>query len=308
MRMPLLPPFEPRFLHPRYWLTWCGLGAWALTAQLPYRWQMFLGDRLGDLIRLLARSRARITRINLDLCYPEKTPQQRAELLNANFRSVGRAFLEISFTWWARPKTLASLCHISGVEHLEKARAQGRGVMLLTSHMTPLEVAAYILGTAWPHCALMYKDYDNPVFEWVSQRKRLRYMAALLPHKQVTAFLASIKAGGVGIYMMDQSASRRHCVFAPFFGIPTATLKTTGDFVRQTGAVAIPTFFGRLPGGRGYYVDIQPPLLDFPSEDSESDATRLNALTEANIQRHPEQYLWQHRRFKHRPEGEPAIY
>lgn len=306
--MASLPPFEQRFLHPRYWPTWLGLGLWALSAQLPYRWQMRLGDWLGDLIRVLAHSRTRITHINLEHCYPDQTPLQRADLLKANFRSVGRALLEISFTWWAQPNTLASMCHITGLEHLENARAQGRGVLLLTSHMTPLEVAAYILGSAWPHCALMYKDYENPVFEWVSQRKRLRYMAALLPHKQVTAFLTAVKEGGVGIYMTDQSASRRHCVFAPFFGIPTATLKTTGDFVRQTGALAIPTFFGRLPEGRGYYVDIQAPLQDFPSTDQAVDATRLNALTEANIQRHPEQYLWQHRRFKHRPEGEPAIY
>lgn len=306
--MAALPPFESRFLHPRYWLTWIGLGIWALTARLPYRWQMFLGDRLGDITRWLARSRRRITRINLENCFPEMTPRQRTELLIANFRSVGRAFLEIGFSWWGREANLRSLCHITGLEHLEAARAQGRGVMLLTSHMTPLEIAARTLGNAWPHCTLMYKDYDNPVFEWLSQRKRLRHMASLLPHKQVSAFLDNIRQGGVGIYMMDQSASRRHCVFAPFFGIQTATLKTTGDFARITGAVVIPTFFGRLPEGRGYYVEIQPPLDNFPGEDAVADATRLNALTEANILRHPEQYLWQHRRFKHRPEGEAAIY
>lgn len=306
--MAALPPFESRFLHPRYWLTWIGMGIWALTAQLPYRWQMFLGDRLGDLTRWLARSRRRVTRINLEQCFPDMTPRQQTELLIANFRSVGRAFLEIGFAWWGRDAKVRALCHITGIEHLEAARNQWRGVMLLTSHMTPLEIAARTLGEAWPHCTLMYKDYDNPVFEWISQRKRLRYMATLLPHKQVSAFLENIRRGDIGIYMMDQSASRRHCVFAPFFGIPTATLKTTGDFARLTGAVAIPTFFGRLPEGRGYYVEIQPPLDNFPGENVIADATRLNALTETNILRHPEQYLWQHRRFKHRPEGGTAIY
>lgn len=154
----------------------------------------------------------------------------------------------------------------------------------------------------------MYKDYDNAVFEWMAQRKRLRHMATLLPHKQVTTFLNNIRQGDVGIYMMDQSASRRHCVFAPFFDIQTATLKTTGDFARSTNALAIPAFYGRHPDGRGYYLEIQAPLENFPSEDAAADAARLNALTESNIRRHPEQYLWQHRRFKHRPDGEVAIY
>lgn len=306
--MAALPPFESRFLHPRFWLTWMGMGLWALTAQLPYRWQMFLGDRLGDLTRALAKSRVRITRTNLEHCFPELTDQQRTALLIDNFRSVGRAFLEISFTWWGRQQELNALCRITGLEHIENAHQQGRGVLLLTSHMTPLEIAAYILGHAWPHCTLMYKDYDNAVFEWIAQRKRLRHMSTLLPHKQVTTFLNNIRNGDVGIYMMDQSASRRHCVFAPFFGIQTATLKTTGDFARSTHALAIPAFYGRLPGGGGYYLEIQAPLEHFPSEDSAADAARLNALTESNIRRHPEQYLWQHRRFKHRPDGEAAIY
>lgn len=306
--MATLPPFENRFLHPRYWLTWLLLGLWALTAQLPYRWQMFLGDVLGDITRLLARSRTRIARINLEQCFPQQTRKQRAALLNANFHSVGRALLEISFSWWGRYPVVQSLCHITGIEHLQNAQAQGRGVILLTSHMTPLELAARILGDAWPHCSLMYKDYDNPVFEWVAQRKRLRHMAALLPHKQVTAFLDNVRNGGVGIYMTDQNAALKHSVFAPFFGLPAATLKTTGDFVRKTNAIAIPAFFGRLPDHRGYYVEILPPLADYPSNDPYADAARINQLTEANILRHPEQYLWQHRRFKHRPAGEPPFY
>lgn len=303
-----LPSFQANYLHPRYWPVWLLLGMWALTAQLPYRWQMMLGDRLGDGMRHLARSRTRIARINLEKCFPEQTLAQRERLLRDNFRSVGRAFLEISFSWWGNPATVNQLCHISGVEHLEAAHAQGRGVLMLTSHMTPLEIAARMLGDAWPHCILMYKDYDNPVLEWLSQRKRLRHMARLLPHKQVSAFLDGIREGQVGIYMTDQSASLKHSVFASFFGLPAATLKTTGDFARRTNAVAIPTFFGRLPDNKGYYVDIQPALEHFPSDDPVADATRINHLTETNILRHPEQYLWQHRRFKHRPDGETPFY
>lgn len=300
-------PFPRHTLHPRYWPMWLLMGVWWLTAQLPWSAQMAIGDTLGALMARLGRSRARIARINLGKCFPEMTASQREALLRDNFRSVGRALMEAGFTWWSPARTITPRLQATGLQHLQAAREQGKGVLLVVSHNTCLEVAARILGDAWPHCHLLYKAHDNPVFEWVSGQKRRRYMKSLLPHRKIGPFLQAIRAGDVGVYMTDQDSKAKYSVYAPFFGVQAATLKTTADFARQTDALVIPAFFGRTPEGL-YYMDIQPPLADFPGSDEVDNATRINQLTEQQVLRHPEQYLWQHRRFKHRPAGEAPFY
>jgi KDO2-lipid IV(A) lauroyltransferase len=283
------------------------MGLWWLVAQLPWSAQMTIGDVLGNVMARLGRSRARIARINISKCFPEMDEAAREALLRDNFRSGGRALMEAGFTWWSPAHRVTPRLHAQGVQHLQAARSQGQGVLLVVSHNTCLEVATRILGEAWPHCHLLYKANENPVFEWVSSRQRGRYMKSLLPHKKIGAFLQAIREGDVGIYMTDQDSKGKYSVYAPFFGIQAATLKTTADFARQTAASVIPAFFGRRPDGI-YYMEIQPPLVDYPCHDEVENATRINQLTETQVRRHPEQYLWQHRRFKHRPAGEAPFY
>ena len=97
-------------------------------------------------------------------------------------------------------------------------------------------------------------------------------------------------------------------MFAPFFGIPASTLKATTRLAKMTGAAVNPFVIQRLPDARGYALTIQPALENFPGENEVEDATRFNALIEAQARENPEQYLWIHRRFKSRPPGEPKLY
>ncbi len=118
-------------------------------------------------------------------------------------------------------------------------------------------------------------------------------------------------SGGAGHavwYSPDQDFGRHASVFAPFFGIEAATIKLTAKIARMTGAPVIPLVFHRNPDDRTYTLEYLPPLADFPSGDEVSDAARVNAVIEAAIRRHPEQYLWLHRRFKTRPAGEASVY
>jgi KDO2-lipid IV(A) lauroyltransferase len=95
-------------------------------------------------------------------------------------------------------------------------------------------------------------------------------------------------------------------VFAPFFGVPAATITATHQFARLSGCAVVP-FFHRRDGGR-YVLRIAPPLADFPSTDATLDSTRVNAAIEAMVREAPSQYLWIHRRFKRRPDGEAMPY
>ena len=108
-------------------------------------------------------------------------------------------------------------------------------------------------------------------------------------------------------YYPDQDFGSRDSVFAPFFSIPTATITATSRIAKLSKASVIPVFVFRDKSRRHYTIEIGSPL-SIPSGDDYQDACEYNSWLEAKIRQHPEQYLWMHRRFKTRPEGEEKFY
>lgn len=301
------PPFSLTLLHPKHWPTWALMAPWFIVSQLPYRWQTRIGFALGHLLQRVGGSRKAIAKINIEKCFPDYSPEQQADLLRRSFESIGMGFIEVGLGWWGRPNAFAPLQRISGLEHIEKAQAEGRGILMITGHFTPMEVAARIVGER-TSIRLMYKKNGNAVFEWISARRRAHYTTEMIPHKGVKHFLDCLHNGETCIYLVDQDYRLRHSVFAPFFGIQTATIKKTAEYAKETNAVTIPIHYTRLPDCQGYQLRIDPPVDHFPTDDPLTDATTLNRIIEHYTLEAPEQYLWQHRRFKNRPEGEAPFY
>jgi KDO2-lipid IV(A) lauroyltransferase len=100
----------------------------------------------------------------------------------------------------------------------------------------------------------------------------------------------------------------RDAVFVPFFGVQAATITGLARLTAISKAVVVPLITRQLPGGEGYVARFYPAWENFPSGDDIADARRMNAFIEARVREMPEQYYWVHKRFKTRPEGEPAIY
>ncbi len=296
----------PHPLHPRHWPLWLLFGIGWCVARLPFPLQVKLGKGFGHLLAVVGKSRAHVARRNIEICFPHLTEQERKKLLQDNFESVGLGFVEIAMAYWGSKEKLHSILTFSGREHLEAARAAGKGVLILGGHVTSLELMLRLFCESWPSGAL-YKPNHNPFFEDYSVRKRTRYVHPPIPNKNVRGFLRHLKNGGTCIYLSDQDYGRKNSVFAPFFGVPAATIKYPPDYVRATGALVMPVIYGRRPDDSGYYIEVMPPL-DFPSGDDVQDATTLNHWIEQNVLRHPDQYLWAHRRFKNRPAGEPPLY
>ena len=169
--------------------------------------------------------------------------------------------------------------------------------------MTSLEICLRIFTQVQP-AAAMYKPAHNDLFEAYSFNKRSRFSVPI-PNRDLRNFLDYLKNGGITIYAPDQHYGSRNSVFAPFFNIKCATIARTPQFVRETNAVVMPAVMGRREDG--YHIEILP-AIDYPTDDPVADATRLNQIAEHNIKLYPNQYLWQHRRFKHLPDGEPPIY
>lgn len=287
---------------------WIGLGVLRLCALLPYPILLLLGGGLGRLMYRLIPKRRHIARTNLRLCFPELDEAAREKLVRATFRAAAISVFENALSWWGGERRLRRLYRIEGLEHYAAARAQGKGVILLGGHYTTLEISGRFLAFHIDGLQPIYKRAHNPLYESVMVRQRRRLFDDLLQSTDMRTIVRNVKAGKTVWYAPDQDFGRERSVFAPFFGVPTATLTTTARLARLTGAPVLPYVSERLPGAQGYRIALLPALEDFPGGDDLADATRVNAVLEQQVRAMPEQYLWIHRRFKTRPEGEPDLY
>ncbi len=302
---PVLPSW--RLWTPRYWPTALLLALlWSLTA-LPFSTQLALGKLLGHAAYYVLPARRRIAAANLALCFPDLSPAERHALLKRNFVSLGQGVLETAMSWWAPADKLMPLAHIQGLEHLHRAQARGKGVLLLSAHFTTFEIAGRMLAEYIPFHVL-YRLHKNALFEHVTRKNRERRFESAIPRHDMRALLRSLKANYPVWYAPDQNYGREHSIFAPFFGIPTSTITATARIAKLSGASVVPFFPRRLEGNTGYLLTLLPALENFPSGDIEQDTARINEIIEAEIRALPEQYLWVHRRFKTRPPGLAAVY
>ncbi len=258
-----------------------------------------------------SHKRRHITQTNIALVFPELDENARAQRVRHVFRSVGISLLETPLSWWGSDKRLAKLCHIEGLEHLTAALAESKGVILLSAHFTCLEIGGRLLSLHQPF-AVMYKRHRNPLFEAAVKHGREQHFQSAIQRHDVRGLVRALKQNQACWYAPDQDFGPKHSLFAPFMGITAATLEAPMRLAKMSGAKIVPFFPIRREDGNGYQLTILPALDNFPSgnqaSDRLADATRINAIIEEQIRRAPEQYLWLHRRFKTRPEGEPGLY
>jgi KDO2-lipid IV(A) lauroyltransferase len=291
-----------QFLAPRFWPTWLGLGFMWLLTRLPFGVQMRIGQGLGWLSFHLARARREVTRINLELCFPELSPQQRRRLLKDTFLANGMGIMEVALAWNRKLESFRPRVSITGLQHLRDARAQGRGVLLIGAHFSTLELGGSLLSLFEP-MDVTYRRHKNPLFDAVMTNGRKRLFPAVIERENVRDAIRSLKQGHVLWYAPDQDYGPRRAVFVPFFGVPAATITATSRFAAVNQSVVLFFSHHRIDNNTRYHLDISAPLPGYPSGDDVADAITMNRLIEQAVRRHPEQYLWMHKRFKTQAEG-----
>ncbi|MDP5185604.1 MAG: LpxL/LpxP family Kdo(2)-lipid IV(A) lauroyl/palmitoleoyl acyltransferase [Alishewanella sp.] len=303
------PQFSWRFLLPRYWLLWIGVGLMYLISWLPYRVLMTLGAALGKLLFKALKSRQKIARRNLELCFPEKSAAEREALLWRNAEESGKAMFETVIGWWWPDWRVRRLAHITGYEHIQQAVASGKGILLLAGHFLHLEAAGRVIGLTHPSIGF-YRPNNNPLMDYLQYHGRSRSNKYMIGKRDVKGLIQALNQQEVCFYLPDQDYGRSRAEFVPFFAVAdTATTTGTLLFANAANCVVIPIYTYRLPDYRGYQIDILPAFDHFPSGDDRADVTRVNQWVEQAVLKNPEQYMWLHRRFKTRPDAEaPSLY
>jgi KDO2-lipid IV(A) lauroyltransferase len=284
------------YFHPKYWPTWLGLAVLRVFEPLPHRLLYLLGRGFGKLVHLFPTPFKRIARRNIELCLPELDAAARRHILREHFAGLGCALFETAVSWWSSDERIRRITGMRGLEHVQAAQAAGRGVLLLSAHFNSIEIGCRALAARLP-LNVMYRPTKNQLIgEFVHSRRAVQTRRAI-PRDDVRTLIKALKGGEVVWYAPDQSFRKKGAEMVRLFGIPAATNTATSRIAGMTQALVLPYFFERLPGG-GYLGVIHPPLEDFPTGDAVADSERFNRIVEVEVRRHPEQYLWIHRRFK----------
>lgn len=298
---------QVKYLHPRYWLTWFGLGFLYLINKLPYPQQLAVGRGIGWIGFYILKRFRTIARINLARCFPNRSPNEREQLLKKQFASLGMGIVESTMAWWTPIEKLLPLLHIQGKEHLEAALAQKKGVLLLSAHFSSLELCGHLFAASYP-IKVVYREQTNLLCNTLLKGNRHIQQMQSIPRSGIRAIIHALQNKQIVWYAYDQDYGPKHSVFAPFFGVAAATITTPQRYAQLTSAQTLTAFYRRLPNAAGYQITLCPLPENFAQLNKRDAATLLNQAFEKAIHQAPEQYFWIHRRFKTRPDAQPNFY
>jgi KDO2-lipid IV(A) lauroyltransferase len=198
---------------------------------------------------------------------------------------------------------------VHGEEHVERAMAAGRGVVLAVPHLACWEILGYHCSLRWPMTSL-YRAPRMKELETFTRDARGRFGAHLVPAGlgATRALLRALRAGQIVAMLPDQDAGEGAGVFVPFFGIEVNTMTLVSGLAARTGAPVVLGHSVRLDRGRGFDLHFVPASPAVRDRDPLVAAAALNADIERLVRERPEQYLWSYKRFRFLPPGRPDPY
>jgi Kdo2-lipid IVA lauroyltransferase/acyltransferase len=283
---------------------------------------------LGLLPRTLARAagisvawvvyllHARLRRVgmrNLELAFPEKSRGERARILRGEFTSLGRQLAEVCQFPRYTLENVGQVVVYDGFENYESAFARGKGVLFLTAHMGGWELSAFTHSLHGHPLHVVMRPMDNVYLDRMVRRYRTMHGNTTVDKDDfVRSLLAAMKKGEVVGILMDTNMTPPQGVFVNFFGIPACTASGLARIALRTDAAVVPGFTIWDSVLRKYRLRFDPAVKLIRTGNDEADALANTALftkiIEDYVRRYPEQWLWVHRRWKTRPEGQPALY
>jgi KDO2-lipid IV(A) lauroyltransferase len=260
-----------------------------------------LGERFGLMFYLLDRVHRRIALTNLEIAFPNRTPGERRAISQSMFRHFGRLLLELlKYASLSRHDQMR-IVEWEGEERVRLALAQGKGILFCTGHFGFWEQQALAHALKFEPMAVMARPLDNPkLHDLLEQIRTSNGNPVLYRRGAVRKALRLLAEGrGVGI-LIDQHMTSADAVYVDFFGRPAATTSTLAALALRTGAPVIPLFAFPMPNGRYrmiYEHPVEPPRPD--SADAIREFTqRCTDVLEMHVRRHPELWLWMHRRWR----------
>ena len=293
------------FFHPKYFPTWILVFLMRLSVFLPFSTQVFFGKIIGKFLYPIMSELRKVAYTNISNCFPEKRQSQVTTMVKRNFEAVGISFFETANAYYASDNKIKKTLTIENEYFFNNALKKEGGIILLCSHFMPLMLGSRAL-LIKHKIANVYRPQNNKMFDQIMVNGYQKNGAVMIKNTDTRSIVKALSNSLPIWYAPDQDLGINNSIFAPLFGIQTATASATARLAKNNNTRVIPYSFVRTD--QGYKMTFQEPLDNYPSGDAFNDAKRTNQILEKQILKNPEQYLWIHRRFKTRPEGESDLY
>ncbi|HXW93841.1 MAG TPA: lysophospholipid acyltransferase family protein [Terriglobales bacterium] len=284
-----------------------------LIGALPRPLARAAGIALAGSVYLLHRRLRQVGGINLKLAFPEKNRRQRARILRGVFVSFGRQAAEVCLLPKYTRENVHQVVVYDGFQNFECAFKRGKGVLFLTAHLGGWELSAFVHSLHGHPLHVVMRPLDNIPLDRLVRRYRTMHGNTMVEKDDfVRGLLAAIKAGETVGILMDTNMTPPQGVFVDFFGIPACTASGLARIALRTDAAVVPGFTIWDSTLGKYRLRFDPPVPLIRTGDDDADAVantaRFTSIIEGYVRRYPEQWLWVHRRWKTRPEGQPPFY
>jgi len=250
---------------------------------------------------------------NLRLAFPEWTDAERRRVLRTLVRQVGWMAGEFSqFPKYTR-ENVERFVVLDGFENFDAAQRRGKGVVFLTGHTSAWELAPFAQALYGYPLHFLVRPLDNERVDALITRYRcLSGNTPIEKNRSARAMLKILSGGGTIGILIDQNTSPEEGIFVDFFGVPACTTTGLARIALRTEAAVVPGFLFWDENMRKYRLRFEPAIELARTGDEEHDVrentARFTRAVEEYVRRHPQQWLWVHRRWKTRPRGEPPLY
>jgi len=271
------------------------------------------GELIARVAYYLHRKLRRVAHRNLELAMPDLNQSQREAIAKTVFLNMGRLLAEFSQFPRLKPENLSRIVIYDGLENYQRAASGGRGVLFLTGHFGAWELCAFAHGMFGNRLSFLVRPLDNPLIDAMITRYRtLSGNRVIDKNNSVKPVLRALHQGEPVGFLVDANTLPDQGVFCDFFGISACTTTGLAVFALRTGAPVVPGFLLWDRGVRRHILKFDPeiPLIktgDF-KDDVRANTARFTKVIEDFSRRYPDQWLWIHKRWKTRPEGEADLY
>jgi KDO2-lipid IV(A) lauroyltransferase len=293
-----------------YWIVWF----WVKTGGLlPRPLARAKGITLGLIVYLLHGRLRRVGIRNLALAYPQMSRRDRARTLRGVYISLGRQLAEVCLFPRYTRENVSQVVVYDGFENFERALGRGKGVLFLTAHLGAWELSAFAHSLQGHPLKIVMRSLDNPLVDRFVQGYRTMHGNSTVDKDEfVRGLLAAMRAGETVGILMDTNMTPPQGVFVDFFGIPACTASGLARIALRTDAAVVPGFTVWDSKLRKYILRFDPAVELIRTGDDQADVVantaKFTKIIEDHIRRYPDQWLWVHRRWKTRPEGQPSLY
>ncbi|AFY01184.1 lipid A biosynthesis lauroyl acyltransferase [Bdellovibrio bacteriovorus str. Tiberius] len=276
------------------------------SSLVPRRWLRKSGSWVGFLWFDVFGFRKKIVLDNLKLAFPEWTDKQRKAVGRESVYQLGYNFAEFFFIPSVTPEWIAKNVVFHGWEHVENARAAGKGMFFLTLHLGNGDLACNTIVLNGQSVNLITKRFKTKWFDdlwfFIRGAKGVQYIDAHAPNNAFE-ILKALKKNSAVVFVLDQFMGRPFGIETSFFGKKTGTAYGLALFVQKTKAPVLPiyTYEGK---DKKLHVVVEPAMDTASCVTDDKDQTTLNLTQsycdklEEIVRKHPEQWMWVHRRWK----------